>query len=77
MDAALNEFTEEWLLEAIRAVSFCIVEDGPVYAPILDRLERELDIIRARQDAVSRARMHLEGHRQRQKLSSEIEVVRE
>lgn len=59
-------FTEEWLLDAIRTVSFCIVEDGPVYAPILERLERELDTIRARQDAVARARMHLQRHRERQ-----------
>lgn len=55
-----GEMTEEWLLNAINMVSFAIVQDGPVYAPILERLERELEIVRTKQDVVSRARRYLE-----------------
>ncbi len=54
-----NDFTEEWLINAIRTVSFCIVEDGPVYGPILERLESELEILRRQNDAVARARRYL------------------
>lgn len=56
-----TEFTEAWLLNAIDLVSFCIVEDGAVYAPILERLEAELQIIRNREDVVARARKYVEG----------------
>lgn len=58
-----SEFTEEWLLNAIDLVSFCIVEDGAVYAPILERLESELQIIRRREDVVARARRNVERRR--------------
>lgn len=57
--AETQSFTEEWLLNAIRTVSFCIVEDGPVYAPILERLELELEALRLQNDAVARARRYL------------------
>lgn len=58
--AMQTEFTEEWLCDAIDLVSFCIVEDGAVYAPILERLETELQILRNREDVVSRARRNIE-----------------
>ena len=61
--AMQTEFTEEWLLNAIDLVSFCIVEDGAVYAPILERLEAELQIIRNREDVVARARRNIERKR--------------
>ena len=54
-----QNFTEKWLLDAIRTVSFCIVQDGPVYAPILERLEAELDSLRRQNDAVARAHRYL------------------
>lgn len=60
---SLTEFTEPWLRDAIDLVSFCIVEDGPVYAPILVRLENELQILLQREDAVSRARRNVERRR--------------
>ncbi len=56
---APGEFTEEWLLKAIDTVSFCIVEDGAVYAPILERLENELELIRRKDDVVARARRNV------------------
>jgi hypothetical protein len=65
-----TEFTEEWLLNAIDLVSFCIVEDGAVYAPVLERLEAELQIIRNREDVVARARRNIERRRNASFLSS-------
>lgn len=65
-----TEFTEEWLHYAIDLVSFCIVEDGAVYAPILERLEAELQIMRNREDAVARARRNIERRRNASLLSS-------
>lgn len=60
MPATFNgEITEERLLDAIALVSEVIVLHGPVYAPILDRLERELEALRSGNDAVARARRHL------------------
>jgi len=54
-------FTEEWLHWAIGFVSEIIVLHGPRYAPLLDRLERELaEMQRTRgEDPVSRAKRHL------------------
>lgn len=65
-----TEFTEEWLLNAIDLVSFCIVEDGAVYAPILERLEAELQVIRNREDVVARAMRNIERRRNASLLSS-------
>lgn len=52
--------TEERLLAAIALVSEVIVLHGPVYAPILDRLERELEVLQRGNDPTTRARRHLE-----------------
>lgn len=57
------EFTERWLRDAIDLVSFCIVEDGPVYAPILERLEGELQALQRQEDVVARARRNVERRR--------------
>lgn len=46
---------------ALALVSYAIIEDGPIYTPILERLERELAALRAQDDAVSRARRYLES----------------
>jgi hypothetical protein len=58
-----QEVTPERLELALAAISYAILLDGPVYAPILDRLEREIAAMRANDDVVSRARAHLEKFR--------------
>jgi hypothetical protein len=55
--------TLERLERALAAVSYAIMLDGPVYAPVLDRLEREIAAMRANDDVVSRAKKHLERFR--------------
>lgn len=57
-----EEVTLEHLLQEQAAVAYCIMMDGPIYAPLLERYEREIAVLRAREDAVSRARRILEGH---------------
>ncbi|MGY3527725.1 hypothetical protein ACVILK_000481 [Bradyrhizobium embrapense] len=51
--------TEKRLLDAIALVSQVIILHGPKYAPLLDRLEQELDALKRYDDPVSRARRHL------------------
>ena len=58
--APRGEVTLERLERALAAISYAILLDGPVYAPYLERLEREIAVLRARDDVVSRARQHLE-----------------
>jgi hypothetical protein len=55
-----GDVTLERLEHALAAISYAVLLDGPVYAPILDRLEREIATMRANEDVVSRARAHLE-----------------
>lgn len=55
--------TIERLERALAAISYAILLDGPIYAPVLDRLEREIAAMRANEDAVSRARQYLERFR--------------
>jgi hypothetical protein len=57
-----REMTEELLLEYIAFVSEIILLHGVKYAPLLDRLERELAGLRARgehNDPLARAKAHL------------------
>jgi len=58
-----EDVTAERLERALLAISYAIQLDGPVYAPVLERLEREIAALHAREDAVSRARQYLEHHR--------------
>lgn len=51
--------TEERLIGAIELVSEVILLHGAKFAPILDRLERDLAELRRYEDPVSRARQHL------------------
>ncbi|WP_050629366.1 hypothetical protein [Bradyrhizobium viridifuturi] len=51
--------TEKRLLDAIAVVSEVIILHGAKYAPLLDRLEQELETLRLYDDPVSRARRHL------------------
>jgi hypothetical protein len=55
--------TLERLERALAAISYAILLDGPIYAPVLDRLEREIVALRISQDVMSRARQHLEQYR--------------
>lgn len=51
--------TEQRLLGAIAIVSEVIIKHGVKYAPVLDRLERELADLQNVDDPLSRARRHL------------------
>jgi hypothetical protein len=55
-----SEVTIERLERALAAISYAILLDGPIYAPVLERLEREIAAMHASEDVVSRARQHLE-----------------
>lgn len=52
--------TLERLEAALALVSYAILEDGAIYAPYLDRLEREIAALRSRDDVMSRARRYLD-----------------
>jgi hypothetical protein len=41
-----DDITLERVERALAAVSYAILLDGPVYAPVLDRLEREIAAMR-------------------------------
>jgi hypothetical protein len=58
-----EDVTLERLEQALAAISYAILLDGPIYAPYLERLEREIAAMRAKEDAVSRARQYLERFR--------------
>lgn len=65
-----DDVTIERLERALAAISYAILLDGPIYAPVLERLEREIAAMRANEDAVSRARQHLEQFRDQAAASS-------
>jgi hypothetical protein len=54
-----EEVTLARLERALATVAYAILLDGPIYAPILERLEREIAAWHAREDVVSRARQYL------------------
>jgi hypothetical protein len=54
-----DEITLERLERALATISYAIMIDGSIYAPILERLEREIAAWHAREDVVSRARQYL------------------
>ena len=60
-DRQNDEATLEQLLQEQAAVAYCMAMDGPVYAPVLERYEREIAAWLARDDAMSRARRILQG----------------
>jgi hypothetical protein len=72
-----EDVTLERLERALAAISYAILLDGPVYAPVLDRLEREIAAMRANEDVVSRARQHLERFRDQAAVSSNTGGVKE
>jgi hypothetical protein len=62
LDRAMSRpapITIERLERALAAVSYAIVQDGPIYAPLLERLEREIATLKASDDVVARARRNL------------------
>jgi hypothetical protein len=56
-----DDVTLEQLLQEQAAVAYCMAMDGPIYAPVLERYEREIAALLARDDAMSRARRILDG----------------
>ena len=56
-----DDVTLQQLLQEQAAVAYAMAMDGPVYAPVLERYEREIAALLARDDAMSRARRILEG----------------
>ncbi|MGN8547633.1 hypothetical protein ACQPTN_23820 [Bradyrhizobium sp. 13971] len=55
----IERITEKRLLDAIAVVSEVIILHGVKYAPLLDRLEQELESVRRYDDPIGRARRHL------------------
>lgn len=55
--------TIERLERALALAAYCVVLDGPVAAPLFDRLERELATARASNDTVARARALIESYK--------------
>ncbi|NEU95082.1 hypothetical protein [Bradyrhizobium uaiense] len=56
------QITEKRLQDAIALVSEVIILHGEKYAPLLDRLEQELEAIKRYESPVSRAQRHLAQH---------------
>jgi hypothetical protein len=54
--------TLERLLQARAAIAYAMMVDGPIYAPVFERLEREIAIMRAADDVMARARRCLEDY---------------
>src|SRR5262245_24362398 len=50
---------EEWE-RCLKIVSYCVLRIGPALAPVLERVEREVERAR-RDDPMARARNHLEA----------------
>ena len=44
-------------------MAYFVVLDGPVLAPLFEKLEREFEAMRSNQDAVGRAQRFLESYR--------------
>ena len=49
------------LEDARDIIAYAITQDGPIYAPMLERLEREIREYRAREDVVARANAYVEN----------------
>lgn len=62
-DPAMDDgVTIERIERALALLAYLIERDGPVYAPIFERLERELASLHARDDTVARAKRLLESY---------------
>jgi hypothetical protein len=63
IDAPHQPVTLERLEHGLAVAAYIVTLDGPIAAPIFERLERELATMRADQDTVNRARQLLETYR--------------
>lgn len=57
-----DSVTLERLLRARAAIAYAMRLDGAVYAPVFERLEREIAMMRAADDVMARARRCLEDY---------------
>ncbi len=57
-----QSLTLERLMRARAAIAYAMTLDGAVYAPVFERLEREIAVIRAADDVMARARRCLEDY---------------
>ena len=55
--------TLERLERARAAICYAILKDGPIYGPVLVRLEQEIAAMQAKDDVVARARKYLDALR--------------
>jgi hypothetical protein len=53
--------TEERLEQAVVKMAYIVLRHGEVYAPLFDRLEAELDLVRRKRSPTERARRALEA----------------
>jgi hypothetical protein len=58
----MSEVTVERLERALALCAYFMMLDGPVLAPIYERLERELEAARAKESTVARAKSLLETY---------------
>jgi hypothetical protein len=56
-----EQITIERVERALALCAYFLVRDGPVIAPIFEKLERELEVMRTREDTVARAKRLLEN----------------
>lgn len=61
----MGAVTIERLERALALAAYAVVLDGPVAAPIFDRLERELEAARSSHNSVARAHALLERYKPR------------
>jgi hypothetical protein len=59
----MSEVTIERLERALALCAYLVVLDGPKTAPLFERMERELESLRARDNTVARAQRLLEDLR--------------
>lgn len=71
-----EEVTLERLERALAVISHAILQDGPIYAPYLERLEREITSLRAREDTVSRAQQYIDQLRDQAAAASGAGAVK-
>jgi hypothetical protein len=55
--------TLDRLERGLALAAYLVVLDGPVLAPIFEKLERDLEAMRSSQDAVGRAKALLESYK--------------
>ena len=57
----MSDVTIERLERGFVLLAYLMSLDGPVHAPLFEKLERELESLRAREDTVTRAKRLLEN----------------